>query len=87
MERYVEIQLPHINGPWFSKTRLDPGVRIESQGGLENSCDPVNPSCLRSALVLGPMMDLNLQLGSGETVPHAWERRTWGITENPVLRG
>lgn len=76
MERYVEIQLPGINGPWLSKTRLDPGVRTESLGGLGNSCGPVNLSYLMSALVLGLMMDLSLQLGSEGTVAHAWERGT-----------
>lgn len=71
MKGYVGIQLPGVIGPLLSKTRLEQNLR-----GLRNICDPVNPSCLRSALVLGLMMDLSLQLGREGTVTEPWERRT-----------
>lgn len=87
MERYVGIQLPGISGPLLSKTRLDPGVRTESQGGLRNSCDPVNPSCLISALVLGLIMDLSLQLGNELQWLSHGKGGPRNIIENSVLRG
>ena len=86
MERYIEIQLPGINGPWLSETKLDPGVRTESQGEWGNCCDPVNPSCLTSTSVLGLMMDLSLWAVRGQRFMHE-KGGPRGITENSVPKG
>lgn len=47
--------------------RSKAGPRDEDGGSRKSrhNCDPVNPSCPGSGLVLGLRMELSLQLGSG----------------------
>lgn len=80
MGRNVGIQLSGPSGPWLSESRLDPGVRTESQGLLRNRHDPVHLSCLGSRLVLGLRMDLSLQLGHEGTGAQPWGKEDLGAS-------
>lgn len=87
MRRNIGIQLSGVSGPWLSEAGLDPGVRTEVPGGLENSCDSLSPSCLGSGLVLRLRMDLSFQVRSEGTVAWPWRKEDLGASLRIPLWG